>query len=253
MNMEGSVTMETPRSRARRPYPKLLTTASNIVRMAMVTLLILLLCLFGNSEASAQTVGRSPTRPSCSYTANTGSVYTSLDEIPTAYRGRIIGIAVSHNGAGYWVTTDNGQTFTCNMGSDWGSWTVPGSPGPESPVVSVNAPGGGGLYLATASGAIAAFGGATPHGSIPPATRLNEPIVGMATDPGTGGYWLVVADGGVFSFDAPFFGSLPASDITPTSRIVGIAATPDGNGYRLVGADGGVFDFGNATFDGSAA
>lgn len=45
MNMEGSVTMETPRSRARRPYPKLLTTASNIVRMAMVTLLILLLCL----------------------------------------------------------------------------------------------------------------------------------------------------------------------------------------------------------------
>jgi hypothetical protein len=40
------------------------------------------------------------------------------------------------------------------------------------------------------------------------ATRLNQPIVGMASSPTGQGYWLVAADGGIFSFgDAHFYGS----------------------------------------------
>lgn len=251
--MERNISMEAPQSLGTRSSRRVRTIVSSVVGAAMTGLVVVLPCLFGGSPASAQMLTTSATAPSCSYPTNTGSVYTSLDTVPEAYRGHMIGIAESRNGAGYWMTTNNGQTFTCNMASHWGSWTVPGSPGPESPVVNVNAPGSGGLYLVTASGTVAAFGDATPHGSIASGTRLNKPIVGMATDPATGGYWLVAADGGVFAFDAPFFGSLPASGIKPAARIVGIAATSDGNGYRLVGADGGVFDFGNATFGGSAA
>ena len=88
------------------------------------------------------------------------------------------------------------------------------------------------------------------HGSLG-ATRLNQPIVGMASTPSGNGYWLVAADGGIFSFgDAVFHGSLGATRLN--QPIVGMASTPSGRGYWLVASDGGVFPFGDATFFGSA-
>ena len=179
-------------------------------------------------------------QPSCTYTAQSGAQYHTLQS------GRAIGMALPGTGTGYWIATDTGPTFTCNMATTWGSLLAP-----PSPVVAVASPPGGGLLLATAAGGVYAFGGATGHGSIPAGTTIAKPIVGMAVDPATGGYWLVGADGGVFSFDAPFLGSMGGQKLD--APVVGISSTPDSGGYRMVAADGGVFDFGNAAFKGSAA
>jgi Tol biopolymer transport system component len=82
------------------------------------------------------------------------------------------------------------------------------------------------------------------------ATKLNRPIVGMASTPSNQGYWLVASDGGVFSYgDAGFHGS--TGNIRLNSPIVGIAGTPSGKGYWFVAADGGIFSFGDAGFHGS--
>jgi Tol biopolymer transport system component len=87
------------------------------------------------------------------------------------------------------------------------------------------------------------------HGSMG-ATKLNKPIVGMASTPTNNGYWMVATDGGIFSFgDAAFQGS--TGDIRLNSPIVGMAAHPSGKGYWFVAADGGIFSFGDAKFHGS--
>jgi hypothetical protein len=128
-------------------------------------------------------------------------------------------------------------------------------------------PGGGGYYLATASGSVYNFGSAPNHGStytygitgLSGPKPLNAPIVAMATTPHGRGYWLVAADGGVFNFGtAGFYGSTYTYGITGLSGkrplnapIVGMVPTPDGKGYWLVAKDGGVFDFGDAKFYGS--
>jgi peptidoglycan/xylan/chitin deacetylase (PgdA/CDA1 family) len=106
----------------------------------------------------------------------------------------------------------------------------------------------GGYWLASASGQVFAFGGATLHGSAG-GLHLNKPIVGMAADPATGGYWLVAADGGIFSYGASFYGSgVGEDDGVP---VVAMAPTRDGRGYWLVDQDGNVFAFGDARSYGS--
>jgi Cu/Zn superoxide dismutase len=108
---------------------------------------------------------------------------------------------------------------------------------------------GDGYWLAARDGGIFAFGDAEFFGSMG-ATRLNQPIVGMAATPSGQGYWLVARDGGIFAFgDADFFGS--TGNIRLNQPIVGMAATPSGLGYWLVAADGGIFAFGDARFHGS--
>jgi len=117
-----------------------------------------------------------------------------------------------------------------------------------SPVVGMATdPATGGYWMATADGAVFAFG-APFHGSMG-GTPLNQPIVGIAATPDGGGYWLVGADGGLFAFgDAPFRGSMGGAPLT--RPIVGIAADPASGGYWEVAADGGLFAFG-APFLGS--
>jgi len=106
-----------------------------------------------------------------------------------------------------------------------------------------------GLWASGSDGGVFAFGSAAFYGSMG-GTRLNAPIVGMASTPDGGGYWLVAADGGVFTFgDATFYGSMGGTRLN--APIVGMASTPDGGGYWLVAADGGVFGVGDATFYGS--
>jgi hypothetical protein len=108
----------------------------------------------------------------------------------------------------------------------------------------------GGYWTATSGGAVVPHGGASQLGS-PSAsgTRLNQPIVGMASTRDGGGYWLVASDGGIFSYgDARFSGS--TGSIHLNRPIVGMAST-SGGGYWLVASDGGIFSYGDAPFYGS--
>ena len=106
-----------------------------------------------------------------------------------------------------------------------------------------------GYWLVGRDGGIFAFGDAPFAGSTG-GLKLNQPIVGMASNPTGTGYWFVAADGGIFSFgDAKFHGS--TGDIKLNKPIVGMAPTKTGQGYYLVASDGGIFSFGDAKFRGS--
>ena len=106
-----------------------------------------------------------------------------------------------------------------------------------------------GYWTVGRDGGIFSYGDAPFAGSTGN-VRLNQPIVGMASNPAGSGYWFVAADGGIFSFgDAKFFGS--TGDIKLNKPIVGMAPTPTGQGYYLVASDGGIFAFGDAKFRGS--
>ncbi len=108
---------------------------------------------------------------------------------------------------------------------------------------------GGAYRLVARDGGVFAFGGASFRGSMG-ATRLNQPVVGMASTPSNEGYFLVAADGGVFAFgDAVYRGS--TGRLALVQPVVGMALTPSGNGYWLAARDGGVFAFGDAKFYGS--
>jgi hypothetical protein len=108
---------------------------------------------------------------------------------------------------------------------------------------------------AVAGSACPAVNVADAHGNasfdaVPPPSRFNAPIVGIAAF-GTG-YWLAGTDGGVFALAGnQFYGS--AQGLHLNAHVVGVAATPDGQGYYLVASDGGVFAFGDAVFQGSMA
>jgi hypothetical protein len=105
-----------------------------------------------------------------------------------------------------------------------------------------------GYLLAARDGGVFAYGTASFRGSMG-GTRLNAPVVGLATTPDGQGYWLVASDGGVFAFgDARFAGSMGGTRVN--APVVGIAAAPSG-GYWLAASDGGIFSFGSG-FYGSA-
>ena len=160
---------------------------------------------------------------------------------------RVVGMAATPNGAGYWLVAADGGLFA------FGDAPFAGSMGGHSlvkPIVGMAAaPNGTGYWEVASDGGIFAFGSAPFTGSMG-GRPLNLPIVGMAATPSGGGYWLVAADGGVFAFgDARFYGS--TGSIHLNQPIVGMATAPSGGGYWLVAADGGVFAFGAAVFAGS--
>jgi len=138
--------------------------------------------------------------------------------------------------------------------------TIPGgsSPPPPAapaaaggvPAVSLAAtPGGGGYWIAGASGEVLPFGNARFFGSLS-GLPLNAPVNHIVATPDGRGYWLVASDGGTFAFgDAGFYGS--TGSLRLNAPVVDLAPTTDGRGYWLVASDGGVFSFGDATFRGS--
>ncbi len=100
--------------------------------------------------------------------------------------------------------------------------------------------GNGGLYpnptqgywQVASDGGIFSFGTAQFFGSMG-GSRLNQPMVGLASTPDGGGYWTVASDGGIFSFgDAHFYGSTGSLHLN--QPVVGMTPTPDGGGYWLV-------------------
>jgi len=111
---------------------------------------------------------------------------------------------------------------------------------PRSDIAAYVLHGKQGYYLVAADGGVFTFGDATFHGSLG-STRLNKPIVGMATTADGQGYYLVASDGGVFSFGgAPFYGSIGGSP--PTEPIIGIES-PNAGGYVLATSRGRIYSF----------
>jgi titin len=165
------------------------------------------------------------------------------------------GVVLSSSGAIAGVPTEAG-TFTVivsvtDAGGQVSSLTITLVVTPTSlnSRMMATTPDAKGYWIASANGAVTAFGDAPSYGSMA-VTSLNKPIVGMATTPDAKGYWLVASDGGIFAFgDAQFYGSEGGEHLN--RPIVGMVATPDGNGYSLVASDGGVFTFGSAGFFGS--
>jgi len=140
-------------------------------------------------------------------------------------------------GIGVLVETGSSATLTCNTFSGWLENVSGTSPQADCP----------GYWMAATDGGIFNFGAGALVGSMG-GTRLNAPIVGIASAP-DGGYWMAASDGGVFSFGLGFFGSM--GGIHLNKPVVGIASSRDGSGYYLVASDGGVFAFGSARFQGS--
>ncbi len=123
------------------------------------------------------------------------------------------------------------------------------TPAPSLPTTSVPTPRLTGYWMASADGGVFSFGNAGFYGSVG-GSRLNSPIVTLASLPNGKGYWLAASDGGIFAFGAAaFHGSTGGMRLN--SPIVGMASTPSGNGYWLVARDGGIFSFGDAKFFGS--
>ena len=162
----------------------------------------------------------------------------------TGAKIRVVGMAATPDGKGYWLVASDGGIFTFGDASFFGST---GAATLNKPIVGMAAtPDGKGYWLVASDGGIFTFGDAGFFGSTG-ALTLNKPIVGMAATPDGKGYWLVASDGGIFTFgDAGFFGS--TGGIALNKPIVGMAATPDGKGYWLVASDGGIFTFGDAQF-----
>ncbi len=120
-------------------------------------------------------------------------------------------------------------------------------PAGDNAVAMAATPSGNGYWIAGASGAVVARGGAVDKGAV---SGLNRPIVGLASTPSGNGYWTTGGDGGVFSFGAAgFFGS--TGDLRLNKPVVAMASTPSGLGYWFVASDGGIFSFGDAEFFGS--
>jgi hypothetical protein len=166
---------------------------------------------------------------SVGFAANSSTVITA--ELPHEPIGTVLDVT---------VTGPSGTSATSP--ADRVTYVVPPPPAPT-----------GGYWEVASDGGVFSFGNATFYGSVG-GTRLNAPVVGMATTAfgPHQGYWLVASDGGVFSFgNAAFYGSTGALHLN--QPIVGMAATPDGHGYWLVASDGGVFSFGDAPFLGSLA
>ncbi len=190
------------------------------------------------------TAARGPERPAV---APFGPVGVGDRSAGVVSAGRLVGMAASPSGRGYWLAAADGGVFT------YGDAAFHGSAGGlrlAAPVVGIAAtPTGRGYRLAAADGGVFTYGDAAYRGGLGH-VQLNAPIVGIASTPGGGGYWLVGADGGVFTYgDATFHGSL--GHVRLAAPIVGVATTPTGRGYWLAAADGGVFTFGDARFHGS--
>ena len=159
----------------------------------------------------------------------------------------IVGMAITPDGAGYWMVAADGGIFAYGDAGFYGSM---GGTHLNQPIVGMaSTPDGRGYWLVAADGGIFSFGDAGFYGSMG-GSHLNQPIVGMAAAPIGQGYWLVASDGGIFAFgNAGFYGS--TGSIHLNRPVVGMTPSPDGRGYWFVASDGGIFAFGNAGFSGS--
>ena len=162
----------------------------------------------------------------------------------------IVGMAATPDGGGYWLVASDGGVFSFGDAAFFGSTGAhPPQPADRGHGVDARRAAATGWWRPTAASSPTVTPRSTGR---PAASRLNQPVVGMAATADGDGYWLVASDGGIFTYgDAPFDGSTGSLALSQADRGHGGAA-PDGGGYWLVAADAGVFTFGDAEFSGSA-
>ena len=131
----------------------------------------------------------------------------------------VVSMAVTPDGAGYWMTAADGGVFAYGDAGFYGST---GDLTLNQPIVGMAAtPDGKGYWFVAADGGVFAYGDAQFHGSTGNLV-LDSPITGILASADGRGYQLVADDGGIFVFgDAPFLGSLGGEG---WSGIVGLAA-----------------------------
>jgi len=131
----------------------------------------------------------------------------------------VVSMAVTPDGAGYWMTAADGGVFAYGDAGFYGST---GDLTLNQSIVGMAAtPDGKGYWFVAADGGVFAYGDAQFHGSTGNLV-LDSPITGILASADGRGYQLVADDGGIFAFgDAPFLGSLGGEG---WSGIVGLAA-----------------------------
>jgi hypothetical protein len=137
---------------------------------------------------------------------------------------RVVGIAPTPSGAGYWLARSDGAMSHFGDAGGFGSPSDLGVrlAAPMSGLAVT--PTGRGYWLVGKDGGVFAFGDAPFLGSLPGlGVHPYAPLVGIAATSTGRGYWLAGADGGVFAFgDARNLGSAAGEDPAQYSGIVAI-------------------------------
>jgi hypothetical protein len=137
----------------------------------------------------------------------------SYGGIPSGGRYKMVGIAATPTGKGYYQCAPDGGVFA------FGDAVYHGSMGGKklnAPIVDIAAtPDGGGYAIVAIDGGVFTFGNCAFAGSTG-GQKLNAAICGIEIDKDGTGYWLVAEDGGIFAFGAEFYGAATGK-ITPWS------------------------------------
>jgi len=174
--------------------------------------------------------------------------------VTTVLPRRIVGIANTADGKGYWLVGNDGGVFSYGDAHFYGSLPSAGIT-PAAAIVGIAATHDHkGYWLVGADGGVFGFGDARFYGSAAGQARAGVPVVGMAPTLDGKGYWLVGAELSTFHLgDANLHALTSAEGTAGDQPAVGIATSLGTQGYWVVAADGGIFAFGSARAFGSMA
>lgn len=149
-------------------------------------------------------------------------------------------IAMSSDGAGYWVVGTDGGVFAFGV-PYYGSR---GGDTDNAPMAAIVAdPLGHGYWLAAEDGGVFAFGQVGFYGT--PIGIVTGIVTGMAAHPDGRGYWITDIHGAVYAYgSAQYHGGSPVG----ISAITAIESTPTGNGYWLLDINGSIYAYGDAPY-----
>lgn len=149
-------------------------------------------------------------------------------------------IAMSSDGAGYWVVGTDGGVFAFGV-PYYGSR---GGDTDNAPMAAIAAdPLGHGYWLVAEDGGVFAFGQVAFYGS--PVGITTGTVRAIAAQPDGRGYWISDIHGAVYAYgSAQYHGGSPVG----ITAIVRITATPSGNGYWLLDINGSVYAYGDAPY-----
>lgn len=174
--------------------------------------------------------------------------------VTTALPRRIVGIANTADGKGYWLVGNDGGVYSYGDAQFYGSLPSRGIT-PAAAIVGIAATHDHkGYWLVGADGGVFGFGDAHFYGSAASQARAGVPVAGMAPTLDGNGYWLAGAELSTFHLgDANLLALNSANGTVVNQPDVGIATSLGAQGYWQVTADGSIFAYGSAHSFGSMA